>query len=496
MLAKTYKAYSDLYMVEPANLQASQAMSNDVSLLQTSLVEAAAIADLHQRVGLAAFSYSGIAASDVILEIQVSAGSQVAAIKYANALDTAFLKVRAEQITKQTGIIDNALSNQVNLLNDDITVLSGSISALSTAPAGAQSASEIAGIVNQRSADQSQIAQLQTTIQDNQLSETSVIRGSEVLDPAVPFSTGNKKTLEEDSLSGLVGGLGVALGIIVFSGMLSERPRRRDEVAAALGCSVELSVGAYRPPRLFSRARLRRRLRHPDATVRMIARRLRNNLEAGGPPALAVVEVEAAQSAALAVGALAMLLASEGKNVLLIDTAEGRPLGSLLCHRRPYGVATPIQEGGRQLTMLVAPADPAVITNAPVLPGTDVVLILGTSNPGLGAAHLAAWADRAVVVLGGGKASLTRVVAAGQLLRNAGIPPRSAVLVGARPEDETLGAVENPDAPLAAASVSRAGPSERGVGRRRADLIADKATKLNGGYDGREEQATGSKRSG
>jgi autotransporter translocation and assembly factor TamB len=47
-------------------------------------------------------------------------------------------------------------------------------------------------------------------------------------------------------------------------------------------------------------------------------------------------------------------------------------------------------------------------------------------------------ANGAVVVLGARKASNVRIAATGQMLRLAGLPVRSAVLVGAGPEDESF----------------------------------------------------------
>ena len=49
------------------------------------------------------------------------------------------------------------------------------------------------------------------------------------------------------------------------------------------------------------------------------------------------------------------------------------------------------------------------------------------------------WATEAVVMVAAGEASATRVLAAGQMLRSAGVATRAAVVVGAERDDETFG---------------------------------------------------------
>lgn len=437
-----YKAVSDLYLVEPATENQADAMANDVSLLQTDLVGEKALTDLHLRQAPAAFSYQGIAVSNVILYIEVTSSTQVDAITYANALNSAFLQVRAQQLEQQTNVVVKALNGQVAVLNDDIQALTGSIDSLSSAPAGAQSASEIASLVNERSGEASQITQLEGDISQDQLQQATVLQGSHVLDPAVADTSSRGKAVATDGLSGLVGGLGIGLGIVILSGILSERPRRRDEVASLLWAPIELSLPHYRRSRFLSGPRLRRRLKKPNAAIQMVQRRLRVNLEISGGQALAVVEMEAAELAGLAVGNLALALASEGKSVFVVDAADDRPLGALFCPRRKYGIPRRINVGGRQVTLLVAPRDPILVADVAQPQDVDVVLVLASADPSFGAEHIARWADRAVVILTGGKVTATRIAAAGQLLRSAGVSLQSAILLGARPEDESIGATE------------------------------------------------------
>ena len=69
----------------------------------------------------------------------------------------------------------------------------------------------------------------------------------------------------------------------------------------------------------------------------------------------------------------------------------------------------------------------------------DSVLVFATLDPAFGAGHIASWATEAVVMVGAGKAPADQVVAAGQMLRHAGIKARAAFVVGAESDDRSYG---------------------------------------------------------
>jgi hypothetical protein len=69
----------------------------------------------------------------------------------------------------------------------------------------------------------------------------------------------------------------------------------------------------------------------------------------------------------------------------------------------------------------------------------DVILVLATVDPGLGADHIAAWASDAVVMIQAGAASASRIDGVGQQLRAARMTIRSAVLVGTDADDDSSG---------------------------------------------------------
>ena len=101
----------------------------------------------------------------------------------------------------------------------------------------------------------------------------AAVKGSVVLDPAIPLAHSRLKPLVLDAAVGLVAGLFLGMAIVVISALVSDRLRRRDDVAQALGAPVRLSVGAVRrrrwlPARGGSAAQ--------DADVQRIAAHLRH----------------------------------------------------------------------------------------------------------------------------------------------------------------------------------------------------------------------------
>ena len=102
------------------------------------------------------------------------------------------------------------------------------------------------------------------------------------------------KDVLEYVLSGLIGGLAIGLGIVIVRELISDRLRRRDDIAAALGGPVRLSVGAVskrlrsagRPLRRGQARDLRRTRPICDLPVARSSRR---------PATLAVVAVDNAR---------------------------------------------------------------------------------------------------------------------------------------------------------------------------------------------------------
>ncbi len=251
--------------------------------------------------------------------------------------------------------------------------------------------------------------------------------------------------------------------IVIIRALVSDRLRRRDDIAHALGAPVKLSVGKvrlsrWRPgPRGLAAAQ--------SAEIRQIVGHLGRTLPTDSPgvAALAVVPVDDPQIAALSLASLAVSCAQQGFQVALADLCNGSPAARLLGFTGP-GTQMISADGAQLLVAVphpddVAPVGPLQQTSrkaeadgslATACGSAEVLLTLATVGPSLGAEHLAGWARRAVAVVTAGGPSAVRVQAVGELIRLAGVELVSAVLVGADETDESLGVLATPGLPASA----------------------------------------------
>ncbi len=191
--------------------------------------------------------------------------------------------------------------------------------------------------------------------------------------------------------------------------------------------------------RWWKAARLRRRLNHPTPALQLIVRRLRVQLQNAPGEALALVEIGSAEPAAVALASLAHLLASDGQRVVLADTAEGRPLSTLVRGSCEAGSLCMVSVKGQPVGLFVAPADPTRMADLDAGEDADVVLVLASIDPALGADHVAAWAGDAVVMVRAGEATSSRIDGVAKQLREARVLIRSAVLIGTDSDDYSSG---------------------------------------------------------
>jgi hypothetical protein len=245
------------------------------------------------------------------------------------------------------------------------------------------------------------------------------------------------------------------MGFVVVRALVSDRLRRRDDIAHALGAPVTLSVGSPKPSWLPVR-------RAQGRDQKRMVTHLRNAVPARSPgaPGLAVVTVDNAQAVAPSLVSLAVSCAQEGQQVVVADLARGAPAARLLGAGKP-GIR-PVKVSGAHLVVAVpgrdnvAPVGPLPQKSSQAQLGqasealiaayasADLLLTLVTIDPALGADHLATWATSAVVVVTAGRSSAARIHAVGELVRLAGMSPVSAVLVDADKTDESTGVTHTP----------------------------------------------------
>jgi hypothetical protein len=254
---------------------------------------------------------------------------------------------------------------------------------------------------------------------------------------------------------------------VILRALTSDRLRRRDDVARALGAPVRLSVRAVRLSRWRESRRGLGAAGLPE--IRRIVAYLRGSVpRSRGVASLAVVPVDDVQVPAACVAAMAVSCARQGLQVVVADLCDGAPAARLLGGTGP-GIQSVGIEDARLLVAVPEPDD--LMPAGPLSRGSrrsqdagplaaacdsaDLLLTLVTLDPALGSDHLASWARTVVAVVTAGQSSATRINAAGEMIRLAGVPVISGVLIGADKTDESLGL---PDTPV---TVPDADPADR-----------------------------------
>ncbi|HEY0717927.1 MAG TPA: hypothetical protein VGD68_09955 [Streptosporangiaceae bacterium] len=435
-----YQATTTVLLTHSLNENPTDAMSTDLALAKSDTVAAQAI----HRLGLTEPASNFVATTTVdnltdrVLRITDSARSAAAAAQRANAVAAAFLAVRASELQNQQRLTAAALQQQIVQAQQYVASLT-----TQSKRANAQSALEVLQQNNE-----GQVASGGSNV-------TAQIKGSAVLDPATAGHHSAAKFALIYAALGLVLGLVLGLAIVIIGALVSDKLRRRDDIADALGTSVNLSVGPVggSRPLVSRRARAARR-----TDVQRVVSHLRDAVpdreHQGEAPALGVVAVDNDRAAARALVATAVACAQDGQHVLLADLCPGAPAARLV-RAAGAGVRTVTVDGARLAVMVpdrddVLPAGPvhrsgprpdadAADALQAAYRSADVLLALVSLDPALGAEHLRSWAGDAVVVVSAGRSSWMRIHAVGEMIRLARIPLVSAILTGTDRTDESMG---------------------------------------------------------
>lgn len=445
-----YTAASTVYVAHASTVAGTVAAQDDLAMLQTSAVANRALAKLHEP-GLTASALlgkqPGTLLSENILEIAVSGPSPAVAVRRVDALTSAYLAFRAQQYDLQNRSLVAATTAQVVKLQAEARALSAKIASSSS------SSAQLTVLEAQRTAALSQITGLQAAIQDDNLNQLAVTNGSKVLGKGALVPVSKKKVFILDGLTGLAAGLGLGLIVVIMFAMLSDRIRRREDVAAILGSPVAVSLR-----RIGGRWLRRHRslvasgaARHPE--LRVLVAFLRQQLRTDDPrSSLLVVPIGEARVASAALMALADDLAAEGVHAVLVDATDRRTLAHAM-HR----------ESGRLPSRAAskrdrAPVQPPTLVAAPLprdddgtgddatdglrhleTAGSVPVLVLATVDPTVGASHLRRWGREAIVTVSAGHARAHHLAGTAELLEAAGIVVGPAVLLDSDRRDDSVG---------------------------------------------------------
>jgi capsular polysaccharide biosynthesis protein len=469
-----YKAQTSVLITYGLGENPSQEVFDDQAIAQSHTVAGLAMAKLgiHESLGKFAGSYSVAVLTERVLQFTVSATSSSSAVSRANALATSFLQFMATQQLRTQQTVVQSLQQQLPRDTQAIATLDSQIAKVKAEPITPNQQAELKFIQAEQAQATTTLQTLQQTIAGDQVGSQTLpaIKGSVVLDPAAAAPYSKLKHMITYGAYGLVGGLLLGMGIVVISALVSDRLRRRDDIARAIGAPVKLSVGLVRLSRKLPPTR-RGIEAADDPNVKPVVALLRDAVSTKDRRlSLAVVATDDADVAPLSVAALAMSFAREGRKVMLADLLSGAPAGRLLGRSSP-GVGI-VRSQDTSLMLFVpdkdeiAPCVPSGHGSAPAgrsrfddqlssaYASVDVLLTLTALDPGYGAEHLATWADRAVLIVTAGRSSWGKLQATGDMLRVAGVSLVSTVLVGADKSDDSLGVASDSAATLSAGRLS------------------------------------------
>lgn len=459
MRPPTPEASTTLILTVGPEGQPGTAILNDQAVAQSRGVARIALRELGLRQSIDSLlaTYKTAVVTDRILRITVSAPSSSQAVSRANAIASAFLAFRADQLDKQKDLQFAALDDTVTQSERRIESIKARISQVTDQPTSDSQQAQLKNLQATRKRAESELDELKDEVKTAKATADETIAAmvgqSKVLDAASPLHHPRLKPLILFSGAGFIVGLALGVGIVIIRALVSDRLRSRDDVALALGAPVRLSVPAksvrhWRPGRRGLAA-----AQGPD--IQRIVAFLRGMFPPGSRGgALAVVPVDDARVAALSVVSLAVSLAQRDVRVVVADLCSGTPAAKLVRLKDP-GVRA-VSVGGTSIEVAipdpheiapVGPFSPASQDGQGTLAGqvaatcdsADVLLTLVTLDPSLASDHLATWAADAIVVVTAGRSSWTKIHAVGELIRLAGTRLVSAVLLGADKWDESLG---------------------------------------------------------
>jgi capsular polysaccharide biosynthesis protein len=448
VVPRSYTAYSTLYLAHAPGTDDAVGMGNDLALLNNTAVAHRAIKLLREpSLDPAKFlgKAPGKSISDNVMVVTMHGPSYAEAVRRVNAVTTAYLAFRVLQYNAQDDAIVKGLNKQTATLQSQVNGLTNSINSPNTG------SDQLTQLVQQRSQDNTEIANLQQTVQGDQLATVSIVQATRILTSGTSVYHSTVKLFVVDSLTGLGVGLVIGAGIVVLSALVSDRVRRREDVATLTGASVEVSAGPIRHPRSNSDTLGRRRspqlgelIADPYPELRPVVRYLVSQIGDGSQRGLLTVAVDDVHLPAVALAATAVKLVAANKKVVLVDLTAEHVFEPLLKQK-----GKPVQRvelaRNAAVTLFVPPRDlgpeddrAAWELSAERWQRSHVVLALATVDVARGAWHLRNW-DRAILTVTAGRSSPQRISGTAELLRASGVAVVSSILLDADQNDESVG---------------------------------------------------------
>jgi capsular polysaccharide biosynthesis protein len=408
-----------LLLAHDPTTQADAAMETDVSMLKTRAVAQ----KLGRELGLDVppdvllASIHTQATTSSVLQVNIAGTDPDDAVRRARLLGETYLSYRKQQFTQQAEDVAGTYQKRIDALQLQVDDLTRQYDAITARGGGGDQAGAVLASRGQLISD---IAGLESQIETVSLQANAIVAASRVIDQPslVPQSPRRRAVLSVGS--GVIGGLGLGLGIVMVYAITTGRLRSRADIATATGLPVMFSAGEVVP------ARRRPGSRH-EAALNLLVDGLETAMPRSGnrPRRLGLITVDCEREGAKVVAGLARRL-SVGESVLAVDLAATGLLAGEL--ESPASEA----EEGHRASVPVVPG-PSVDTVA------DVVLGFVPFEIGRGLGHVRSTASEWVLLTKAGRSTSERLNTASRAARAAGLDVEFVMLVGADESDASFG---------------------------------------------------------
>src|SRR5262249_16212995 len=236
----SYQATASVFLTISPYEDTLTAVANNQAMAATSPVATIALKKLGLKESVSNFlsSYTVSSSTARVLTVTGSGPSAEQAVLRAGAVGNAFLKFRADELQAQQNLVVQSLNQQVDQARKRVSSIDGQLSQLSSQSASPEQLDKLRA---QRTPPANALSSLQQAVATNQTttvpSLSAALKNSQLLSvTSTPLA--KKKILVTYAAIGLVAGLVVGLTIVIIRALISNRLRRRDDVAYALDAPV------------------------------------------------------------------------------------------------------------------------------------------------------------------------------------------------------------------------------------------------------------------
>ena len=330
-----YQASASLLLTLSPYEDAQSAAVNNQALAETRPVAGLAVQELGLQQSVSSFisTYTVTSITDQLLTITASSPSANQAPVRASAVASAFLKFRANEQQAELNLVIESLDQQINQAKQRVSSIGAQISQLSSQSTSPTQQSQIGKLRAEQTSETDTLSTIQQVVTSDQATTqpamTAALKGSRILS-VTPLSRSKLKSGVSYAVIGLIVGFVLGLVIVVLRALVSDRLRRRDDIAYALDAPVKLSVGGLRAHRWLPT--LPGRTAKRDLGMRRVIAHLQSAVSRStqGPAGLAIVAVDNEPVVARAVAALATSYASQGNQVVAADLSSDARMAHLL----------------------------------------------------------------------------------------------------------------------------------------------------------------------